>query len=180
MKKAQLGQVFIFILAAALAILIIVYGYKAISSFTSRTEDIALVNLKTTLQSEVRTIASDYGSVKKVDISLPGKYDMLCLIDLQYPDNLKQNKCLCRADCAGVYANDYNPTVCDAWETPGYEYNAFLVSGNSFESIELTDINIIEPATNQNLGYICIAPSGNRISLRLEGAGDSTNVYEWQ
>jgi len=163
-KKAQIiGEVFLFIMAAALAVLIIIYGYKALSGFTSRTEEISLVNFKTDLQSEIRTIASDYGSVKKLDLTMPGRFDVFCLIDIEQR-NLASTTGLCT-----LGHPDYNPEVCDAWETEGNEENAFL--------IPITPIKVSKMDIDG--GYLCIKPTGNKISLRLEGLGDRTKVSEW-
>jgi hypothetical protein len=167
-KKAQIaGQVFIFILAAALAILILAYGYKAISSFTARTQDIAFINFKTDLQNEARKMASEYGSVKKLDLTMPGNFEMLCLVDLNKRSQAGSS-CLCR-QCSGIYERDFQPEVCDAWTTPGNEENAFLIP---ITPIKLQSIEI-------DGGYLCIAPLGNKISLRLEGLGDRTKISKW-
>ena len=169
-KKAQIiGQVFIFIIAAALAALIIAYGYKAITSFTSRTGEIALVNFKTDLQAEIKTIASDFGSVKRLDLTMPGDYEMLCLLDISKKGQA-QGSCLCRR-CAGIQAKDYQPEVCDEWENPAFPEpnNAFLIP---ITPLKLSTMEI-------NNGYVCIKPKGNRISLRLEGVGGKTKVSEW-
>ncbi|MBR9691282.1 hypothetical protein GOV06_00690 [Candidatus Woesearchaeota archaeon] len=167
-KKAQIiGQVFIFILAAGLAVLIIGYGYNAISSFTSRTEDIAFINFKTDLQTEVRTMASDFGSVKRLDLNMPGRFQMLCLIDLN-KRNIAATSCLC-TQCQGIYKNDYQPEICDAWTTSGNLENAFLVPITPFKLSSMEIEN----------GYICIFPRGNKISLKIEGRGDRTKVSEW-
>ena len=169
MKKAQVvGQVFIFILAAGLAVLIIGYGFKAITTFTARTDDIALANFKADLQSNVKTISSDFGSVKKVELVMPGGYTKLCLVDLTSGPS---GKCICTLGC-----QDYNPFVCDSWETARdsdkFKDNAFLVSRESAESIQVSPIE----ADN---GYVCITPIGSRLTLRLEGLGRATKVSEW-
>jgi len=168
-RKAQIaGQVFIFILAAVLAVLIIGYGYKAIQSFVGRTEQIAFINFKTDIQTETRTILKDFGSVKRLDLQLPGKYDMLCLVDLNYA--LKSSTCLCnKGACPGGRENEFQPEVCDAWITPGNIDNAFLVP---ITPIRLSEVEIED-------GYTCIPPSAGKISLRLEGRGDRTLISEW-
>ena len=161
LKKAQIaGEIFVFILAAVLAILIIAYGYRAIAGFTARTNEIALAELTTKLQSEIRTISSSH-DVKRIDLRLPGKYEKICLIDFS---RYSPDSCLCRQGCV-----DYNPIICDAWGTEGYEYNVFLIP---IEPIKVSRIEIEE-------GYICLKPERNKVSLRLEGLGDRAKVSEW-
>ena len=174
-KKAQIaGQVFIFILAAALAVLIISYGYNAIKTFTSRTEDIAFINLKTDLQNSIRTIASDYGSVKRLDLILPGKYDMLCFLDQDHSSTMsvRENTPLCTSN--NNQLEDYSPFACDGWTTEDYEDNVYLIEGSSGRSFVVSNMIF-----QGNVGYDCISPRGNKISLRLEGLGDKTKVSEW-
>ena len=172
-SKAQIaGQVFVFIMAAALAVLIIIYGYKAITSFTSRANEISIVNFKTQLQSEIRTISSDFGSVKRLDLTLPGNFDGLCFIDLSVSSTYAKNTCLCKQDTQCPGQRDYNPVVCDAWTTAGYTENVFLVSSSSTDSMKVTSLDLGLD------GYKCF--HGSKIILRLEGEGDKTKISEWQ
>ncbi|MEE9525081.1 MAG: hypothetical protein V3V78_00560 [Candidatus Woesearchaeota archaeon] len=170
-KKAQIaGQVFIFILAAALAALIIGYGYKAINTFTSRTEQIALINFRTDLQTEIRTIASDFGSVKRLDLNLPSDFKAFCMVDLNKRDQANTT-CICSQSfsCEGN-PDDYDPLICDAWTTPGTIESAFLVP---LTAIKISPVEIEDT-------YKCFSPKGNKISLRIEGRGSHTSVKEWQ
>ncbi|MBW2996269.1 hypothetical protein KY332_03140 [Candidatus Woesearchaeota archaeon] len=163
-KKAQIaGQVFIFILAAVLAILIITYGYRAIKSFTDRTSQIALVSFKNTLESELRTTASDPRSVNKLDLVIPGNFEKFCIIDLAKPPSNE----ICSP------GPNYNPFICDAWQNPSYPdpENAFFIP---MTPMKLPTIEIDPP------GYLCPIPSKNKISLRLEGKGDRAKVSEWK
>ena len=145
--------------------LIIIYGYSAIGEFIGRTKDIALINFKTDLQSEVRVMAKDFGSVKKVELQMPGDTEMLCLVDLNYAN--KATTCLCER-CTNK-EKEFQPAVCDSWTTPGNEDNAFL--------FPLTPMKVVNMEIDN--GYICISPNGPRVSLRLEGKGDKTHVSEW-
>ena len=171
-KKSQVaGQIFISILAAILAILIIEYGYRAISSFTSRTEDIALAELTTKLQSEIRTIASSH-DVRRLDLRLPSRYEKLCLTSQEYPIELRKNSCLCnKASCSLANEKDYNLLICDAWTTENYDKNAFLIP---IRPIKITT------TIEMNNGYICLEPEGGVVSLRLEGMGDRAKASVWQ
>ena len=69
-KNAQImGQVFIFILAGALFILILTYGYKAIAGFSERSEQVALVEFQTNLESSVKSISRFSASKSSKPIS---------------------------------------------------------------------------------------------------------------
>jgi hypothetical protein len=99
---------------------------------------------------------------------MPGNFQLLCLLDLTYGGN-KGQTCLC-TKCGGEQAKDFQPEVCDAWETEGTQENVFL--------IPITPIRVSKMEIDG--GYLCIQPRGNKISLRLEGLGDRTKVSEWQ
>ncbi len=162
-KKAQIiGQVFIFILAALIAVLIIIYGYRAIVSFTQKTEDITLLNFQTGLEREIRKMASEYGSVKRLDLNLPSNYDKFCIVYLDYQNKERTPLCTPNSD-------NFEPGICDAWTTDGNQDNAFLIP---IYPMEVPDVQISE-------GYLCPTVRGNKISLRLEGLGDRTKVSEW-
>jgi len=164
-KKAQIiGQAFIFILAAVLAVLIIAYGYKAISTFVSQADEISFVSFKTDLEKQIRIMASDFGSVKKLELQMPGSYQLLCLVDLEKRSQAQSSN-ICNPE-----NEDYIPEVCDAWETSGSVENVFLIPIKSFKVSAMEIPN----------GYLCVRPKANKIILRLEGKGDKTLVDEWR
>lgn len=163
-SKGQVaGQVFIFILAAFLAILIIGYGYKAVSNFVSKTDKIVFAQFKTDLESNVRNIASSPGDVKKLELKFPSNFEKVCFLDLSYSG--KQSAGLCDST-----SEDYEPIVCDAWNS-STESNVYLLPKmNNFKigKLEITG------------GYLCMKPSRGKIVLRLEGKGDRTKVEKWE
>jgi len=166
-SKAQLSQVFIYIFAAVLAVSIMLYGYRMIKGFGQRTEQIALVRFKTDLESEIRTIASDYGSVKKVELTLPSRYTKVCFVDFSKPIGVIESSKTCTPGNP-----DFNPLGCDAWKDQ--TQNIFLVPWTDFV-IKTEKIEITEPD-----GALCIQTINNRITLRLEGLGDRAKLEKWE
>lgn len=157
-KKSQImGQVFIFILAAAIFILILTYGYKAISGFSKRSEQVALVEFQTELESAVKSISLDYGSVKRSELTLPAKYTEICFVDLD------------REPSADFEAE--HPRMYEAWA--GGTQNVFLTP------MEDSPINVGKIYVGSS-GYLCLPISGGKVTLRLEGLGDKAGITEWQ
>ena len=157
-KKAQImGQVFIFILAAAIFILILTYGYKAIAGLSQRSEEVAMVEFQTQLESGVNGIRQDYGSVKKFELTVPGKYNEICFVDL---DRIPRGE-----------FQQQHPRMFDAWESG--TQNVFLTP------MEESPINIGKIYVGQD-GFSCFDIKGGRLDLRLEGLGDSTFISKWQ
>lgn len=171
MKRAQIiGQVFVLILASMVFILILLYGYKAISQFSSRSEQVAFVTFETDFKNAVKAVSLDYGSVKKLELSLPSKYQELCIF--------------CSSDynpswtgCDNVASTEFqkivqeHPLLIESWNYGRSAQNVFL------SPLAETPLNIerIEVAT---AGF-CEKLIEGRITLRLEGKGDRTLVSLW-
>ncbi len=183
-NKAQiLGQVFTYILAIMLAAMILLFGYNAIfgkDGFLHRTEQIALTSLKTEIEREIKNTASDPGRIKRLELSLPSKYRKICFVDLKYVD--KTSTCLCsnQNSCAG--SQDYNPTICNAWQDQ--TQNIFLVP---MADIEITTGKLRTKiatgcqidASDTGAGYICLPVVSSKAVIRIEGCGDMANIYSW-
>ncbi len=154
-KKAQMiGQIFVFVVAAIIFILILTYGYKAISNFLARSEQVALIDFKADLESSVEVIKRDYGSVRKVELRLPKRYTEVCIVDVKRCESLEQARPLMYSLCI---AGSENVFLVPKQETP----------------IFLADISVPDP------GYVCVPVANGNIALRLEGLGKSTEISEW-
>ena len=156
-KKAQImGQVFVFILAAALFILILTYGYKAIAGFGKRSEQVALIEFQTQLESSVKSISLDYGSIKKIELTLPTKYTEICFVDLELPPS---------EDFEQIH-----PRMYEAWETQ--TQNVFLTP------MEEAPINAGKIFLGPS-GFLCLPITSGKLNLRFEGLGDKASIAEW-
>lgn len=156
-KKAQIiGQVFIFILAAALFILILTYGYKAIVGFSKRSEQVALVEFQTELESAIRSISLDYGSVKKLELTLPAKYIEVCFVDLNMQPSSEFEQ--------------IHPRMHEAWVSG--TQNVFLTP------MEENPFNVGKISLGEK-GYLCFPITAGKITLRLEGLGERTGISQW-
>jgi len=154
-KRAQMiGQIFVFVVAALIFILILTYGYRAISNFLARSEQVALIDFKADLESSVEVIKRDYGSVRKVELRLPKRYTELCIVDVNKCEALAKSRPLMYSLCL---AGSENVFLVPKQETP----------------IFLPDISVPEP------GYVCVPVASGNVVLRLEGLGKSTLVSEW-
>jgi len=156
MRKAQMiGQIFVFVIAAIIFILILTYGYRAISNFLSRSEQVALIDFKSDLESSIEVIKRDFGSVRKLELRLPNRYTELCIVDVKNCEALQQDKPLLYSSCI---AGSENVFLSPKQETP----------------IFLSDISIKDPK-----GYVCVPVAQGTATLRLEGLGKSTQVSRW-
>jgi len=156
MSRAQMiGQVFVLIIAALVFILILWYGYSAVSNFLKSSEQVALVDFKSSLDAGVSQIKSDYGSVRRLSLRVPKRFNMLCIVS---SDSF--------AD-VGDFKSSF-PVLFEAWQT-GSE-NIFLVPKQE-SPVFVPDV--VVPG-----GYFCVPVSGV-VDLRLTGLGDKTEVLPW-
>jgi hypothetical protein len=177
-KGLGVGQVFIFIIVVLTFGLIMVFGYKAISDFLEGGEEVAFVQFKNDLESSIKTIYTEYGSVREKTFRPPAKYTQICFIDLDYGDIAFAKEDLC----------DENIVACSVWEDaleaqrssgdPGVGYksvdiNVFLTPDApsiKVHNIELFDENGVET------GAYCFKITRGIFSLRMEGKGSHTKI----
>lgn len=161
-KKAQiLGQIFIFILAGLVLILILSYGYKAIQYFIERQEQVIMIDFKTDLEIAVEGVKRDYGTVRKIQLKLPSKYQGVCFLD----------PLTCSTETPELELPNQKITA------PWAQDACTIKSANTFiiprtQDLYLPDIQIDKP------GYLCIQNSGG-ITIRMEGTGKKAKISQW-
>lgn len=152
-------QVLVFILAALIFMLIIGYGYKAISYFLERQQQVMLAEFHTDLRIAVEKVKRQPGTVRKIELNLPSNVQGICFFGST-----------CGAGAIlETPAQDINVRwAIDACKKTGA--NVFLFPRMGSE--EQLDIVVDNP------GFVCIPNSGG-VTIRLEGAGRTAKVSEW-
>jgi hypothetical protein len=159
-KKAQIiGQAFIYILAGLIFTLIIAYGYNAIQYFLEKQEQVILLDFKTSLETAIETTKTQYGTVKKLTLKLPQKYQGICFLD---PET-------CTTQTPQLQSTQTT-------NLPWAQEACTIKTANTFiiprQDINLPNIQIDPP------GNICI-PNQNGITIKLEGTGKKTKISTW-
>jgi len=161
-SKAQIiGQVFVYILAGLVFILILAYGYRAVTYFIERQEQVVLIDFRTDLESAVEGVKRDYGTVRKVQLKLPSKYQGVCFLD--------------PITCANE-----TPELILPYQTvkaPWTQEACSVKNANVFIIPHTLDIPL--PDLQVDGGYVCI-PNLNGITVRLEGTGRKAKASQWQ
>ncbi|MBN1544050.1 hypothetical protein JW898_01155 [Candidatus Woesearchaeota archaeon] len=179
-KRAQIaGQVFIYIIAIVVVGLIVAYGYSAIKGFTQRGEEVEYITLRTGLENSVKSIVSDYGSIKRPDIDIPGKYEMVCFVDKGRASDAGSSV-FCGSGSTGDSQLDsvlHQPIACSGWKT-GRD-NVFLIpdGSDSFDVGTIVISNAGEPYSGQP--FICFDVVNNKIKMQLKGLGDKVEVSKY-
>lgn len=161
-KGLGVGQVFVYIVAALTFALIMIFGYKIINDFINRGEEVQFLQFKNNLESSVKKIYSEYGSVREETFRLPGGFNQICFIDFTLP----YNPTLC----------DYDKVACNFWQdTEDYASaaeNVFLTPAAS-QQIKVSLIHVVSAKEGED-GFLCVPVQKGVFTVRLEGKGDST------
>ena len=156
------GQVFIFIIAALTFSLIMIFGYKTISEFLQRGEQVELVQFKNDVENSIKKIYTEYGSTRQKEFTAPGKYTQICFVNM----DAAYDPALCSAD----------QVACTVWEQSkgldSVDENVFLKPAAPVK-IKVYRITV-DPAIGQN--FMCLPIINGHFSLILEGKGDLTQL----
>lgn len=167
-KGMGIQQVFVFIVAAITFALVLIFGYSSIADFIDKGEQVEFYQFKSSLESSIKKIYSEYGAVRQETYYLPGAYHQICFIDLDHEPSQLELNALCEID----------PLACDVWETAGdsglgYEgadENVFLTPSAPV-SLKVYKVDIDD-------GYLCMDISKGSFTLRLEGKGAETYLSQ--
>ncbi len=160
-KKAQIAQVFIYILALFIFALILYYGYYSISSFIKKGEEVTYIKFKTSLESEVEAILPQFGSVsifnKNKPLKVPSKVEQICFVSYNNVIN-------------GIAPNhpQLDPVIKLSIESKTEE-NVFLLPREERAPISLLRIEV--PG-----GFDCISMKQSRLDIRLESLGNVVKI----
>ena len=161
-KGQMIGQIFVFILAMVILVLIVFFGFKAMAGFQNTGEEVGLVKFETELKSSIKTISLDYGSMRKKIISLPSNYKKLCFIDLSQREK-------------AIAALGQYPIIRNALED-GSDQNIFLDPMAKIE-IEVGKITLKTKKDNKyGTPVLCVPIQKGKVELRLEGLGGSAGI----
>ncbi|MBD3319088.1 hypothetical protein GF342_04225 [Candidatus Woesearchaeota archaeon] len=152
MRNAQAVQtIFIYIVSAAIFLTILLFGYQAINSLLSSTEDIVLAELEQSITKEVERIRIVNKRSVPVTFRIPEGYDEFCIVDST-------------GYTSGSLQAD-KPQLYRAWKT-GTENVFFTPKQPVAMRIEHVEIPT---------GYFCINAE-NPIELRIEGTGRTAKI----
>ncbi len=176
MKKAQVaGQIFIYIIAIIVVGLIIAYGYSAIKGFSDKGEQVEYITLMSSIQNSVKSMVSDFGSIKRPSIDISGKYTMVCFVDKSRAKDADNT-----ALCSSVPGQEkfYEPVACSGWKT-GRDDVFLIPDGSESFSVDSTLEISNTGKPYQGQPFICLEVVNNKITLQLESKGDRVVVSDY-
>ena len=180
MRRGVAAQTFIYILAVIVFAVIILVGYRAITGFLEKGEQVSFAAFKSDMERAVNDIYGDFGSVVVYDnrnpLRLSGKFDEVCFLDLDRSGQARQS------DICDEASSEFRPLLCAVWKDangwrPGEE-NVFLFppvagsGGVSVYKIWLDTNGDLEEGQVSDDGWLCTPVISGKINLRIEGRGD--------
>ncbi len=162
-RKSQIaGEIFIWILALFILAVIVFYGYKAISGFMQRGEEVSFIQFKNNLESEVSVLSTQLNDVvvfnERNPLRIPSKYKKVCFVSegvVEVPDEL--NAGLKRIIEEAIKIGIHKTTE-----------NVFL-EPSALNPIYVGKIEL-------GKGILCVPVVKGRIDIRLTGRGGATLI----
>ena len=156
-KSQVIGNVFVYLFSAVVIAMILIFGYKHIYSTKETFKQTELQLLKNDIVSDIKSMASDYGSSREVSYKIPESAE-LCLFDLEKIGEILNNEKM------SLY-----PLINDSLGS-NVKKNAFLISASIFEPLYAGEIEINEPY------FYCFKSAGGKVSFVIEGLGNRTRI----
>ncbi|NQU98090.1 hypothetical protein HQ533_01370 [Candidatus Woesearchaeota archaeon] len=155
MRKGQIQQVFIYIVAIVIVGIILLIGYRAISGLTDKACQVEKTTFKSSLESYI-TKYSSYGSLHRESLNAPCSYANVCFVNTTAiidEETLTQG-----------------PDVIKNSVKDGIEQNIFLVKSNFTEPFGfMTEIEVEKK-------IICINNTNGKFYIKFEGLGKKTII----
>jgi len=160
-KGMAIGQIFIFMVAAITFALIMIFGYQTIADFIEKGEKVEFTRFKTDLETNVKKIYTEYGSVRIKSFNVPNKYKQICFIDLSKNPP---------SDCS------FDISACDTWKTAAQQGGGLNQADKNVFLKPSSEIPLKVYEISMQNDYLCIPINKGRFKLRLEGKGDRTEL----
>ena len=158
-KAQTVSEIFVIIVAAIVLIMIILWGSKAIQSFTERTDDAKLVNFINSLKNNVEKVAYQRGTAKKVDIQAPSGFTKVCFTEKGKVNN------------PATYPRPQGTPQIVIDRALKLDQNVFFIPPSE---ISVTIKNMIVQK-----GILCLNVIDGNILFRAEGTGRNVCVSSW-
>jgi hypothetical protein len=163
-KKAQISQIFIYILALFIFALILYYGYYGISKIIQQGEEVAFVRFKTDLESAVQEVLPIYRRVlpfnKNNPLRAPGKINKVCFVSSSKIGDTD-------------FAAEIDDPIIALSVEEGTEENVFVFPREEArQPIYLPKITVPD-------GFMCVETVQGRLDIVLRSIGKEVSIEEY-
>ena len=154
-KKAQIQEMFFYILAIFVIGTILLLGIKYVGKIVTQVDTIDLVEFKTGLIDDTDTMMTKYGSWEKNTYTVPKGVKQVCFFTVA--DDITPS-------CPG----SIDLLMCDAWKSSTQNV---MTNPWSDTSINLTQMRVDSPAN-----YLCFDAVDRKITIRVTGKGNGVLI----
>src|SRR3989344_4448036 len=153
-EKAQLySQIFVYLTTIIVVSLILVYGYKSIQNFRSKSEEVACLKFRNDLRNSIDGMLNVFDSIKAKDFSTCPRGNKICFVE-----TFNQVTRL---------PTDPDPIMKDSI-TDNTGENVFIIEKITRESFYIGNISV---SSLDGSDVLCIASAGERLRLKMESLG---------
>jgi len=161
-KKSQLQYVYTYIIISIVAVLLIIFSYKAITGFKERQREVILTELKENIKATIDTISIKKGSKEEKTFNVPAGTDEVCFVDLSRKEEVLKSPLL----------NKY--MIIKESLLSWSKENMFVIRKGKTESAEY----IGEICLDHYPYYTCKETKNDLLNILLEGEGKCASVHE--
>jgi len=159
--SAQIQAAPLYLLGSTVIILIFIFGYNALSDIGNKEKQLTSISMTSKLRNDIKSIASEFGTVKRVSYDVPNDVTLACFSDKNnFPLTCGNSECSSSSDSVPVAFIKDNPNN-----------NLFFFSGSSIKSTEF-----IKEASIGCCQLLCFKNADNKITMTMEGKGDKAIV----
>lgn len=160
LKKGQIqSQIFIYVFALLIISLILFFGVKAISKFKGDTDKVSLVSFISDLNSEIRSITSEYDSIKEVNLDLPKQFKQVCFTD------------------KNTQVSEVSIPIIKNYIQDKSKSNVFILKEQNILEQELKtgEINVKGNTTSPH--FLCVPNINGKLKFMAKGQGKYAEIY---
>lgn len=164
-KKAQVQQVFIYIVSLIVVALVLLYGYESVIYLKDWSDRVTLMNFERRLKTSIEKMSPEYGSYSKLELEAPSGFTYICFIDLSdtTPSDLDTLFAAIPNPNKELIKNSVEEHISDPDNGP--QYNVFL-TGQQLKSYEINGVLTSE----------CFEFQNSKLLLRLKGTGNGVEI----
>lgn len=159
-KRGQLSsEVIGYTLTIVIVGVILVMGYKYISTTKKTIDKGELLQFQNKLSSDIKSIGRDYGTFKKITYTFPQNLEEVCFVDLNKKDEVISSKLV-----------NFYPLVKDSLKSD-LNKNIFFVGATEQHSYYIESIQL------NHYPYIhCFSSNNGKVEIGIEGLGGGNSL----
>ncbi len=150
-------QMLIYVVSIVVLGFVLLFGFRAITTFDSSQQDVIKAQFQTEFSSLVERVSTDHGRVDFFTVRLPSQYREICFVDVN-----EDSPSSCPTE-------NLTQTICDDWkdfyENDDLEkQNVFFIDTNGF----VVDTDFISQTRIKSPHYFCVTNRDNEIRLESQ------------